>query len=92
MEGEGIYLLQEREFVRLNEDVYKIGRSSNIKNRMNNYPKSSNIELMMGCRDSVAVEKALLEIFRKQFKPMKEYGSEYFQGDKLEMIKIITNL
>ncbi len=91
MEGEGIYLLREREFVRLNEDVYKIGRSSNIKNRMNNYPKSSNIELMIGCSDSVGVEKALLEIFRKQFKQMKEYGSEYFYGDKLEMIKIITN-
>jgi hypothetical protein len=91
MESEGIYLLREREFVRLNEDVYKIGRSSNIKNRMNNYPKSSNIELMIGCQDSVGVEKALLEIFRKEFKQMKEYGSEYFQGDKLEMIKIITN-
>ena len=91
MEGEGIYLLREREFVRLNEDVYKIGRSKNIKNRMNNYPKGSSIELMMGCQDSVAVEKALLDIFRKKFIPKTEYGAEYFYGDKQTMIRTITD-
>jgi hypothetical protein len=31
MESEGIYLLREREFARLNENIYKIGRSINIK-------------------------------------------------------------
>lgn len=91
MEGEGIYLLREREFARLNEDVYKIGRSKNIKNRMNNYPKGSSIELMMGCQDSVAVEKSLLDIFRKKFIPKTEYGAEYFYGDKLTMIRTITD-
>jgi len=91
MEGEGIYLLREREFARLNEDVYKIGRSKNIKNRMNNYPKGSSIELMMGCQDSVSVEKSLLDIFRKKFIPKTEYGAEYFYGDKLTMIRTITD-
>ena len=88
MESEGIYLLREREFIRLNEDIYKIGRSKHIKTRMNSYPKGSDIELMMGCNDSIKCEKQLLEIFRTTFIQRKEYGSEYFEGDKQEMIKI----
>ena len=92
MESEGIYLLREREFTRLNENIYKIGRSINIKTRMNSYPKGSNIELMMGCNDSIKCEKQLLEIFRTTFIQRKEYGSEYFEGDKQEMIAIITNV
>jgi hypothetical protein len=91
MESEGIYLLREREFARLNENIYKIGRSINIKTRMNSYPKGSDIELMMGCNDSIKCEKQLLEIFRNTFIQRKEYGSEYFEGDKQEMIAIITN-
>ena len=91
MESEGIYLLREREFARLNETIYKIGRSINIKTRMNSYPKGSDIELMMGCNDSIKCEKQLLEIFRNTFIQRKEYGSEYFEGDKQEMIAIITN-
>ena len=92
MESEGIYLLREREFARLNETIYKIGRSINIKTRMNSYPKGSDIELMMGCNDSIKCEKQLLEIFRNTFIQRKEYGSEYFEGDKQEMIAIITNI
>ena len=90
MEAEGIYLLREREFVRLNEDVYKIGRSKNIKTRMNGYPKGSDIELMIGCADSIQWEKELLEMFRKKYKQRKEFGAEYFEGNKLDMINIIT--
>ena len=57
MESEGIYLLREREFARLNENIYKIGRSINIKTRMNSYLKGSDIELMIGCNDSIKCEK-----------------------------------
>ena len=67
MESEGIYLLREREFARLNENIYKIGRSINIKTRMNSYLKGSDIELMIGCNDSIKCEKKLLEIFRTTF-------------------------
>jgi hypothetical protein len=90
MEGEGIYLLREREFIRLNEEIYKIGRSKHIKTRMNSYPKGSVIELMIGCSNSIQCEKDLLAIFRNKYIEHKEYGAEYFEGNKLDMINTIT--
>ena len=90
MESEGIYLLREREFIRLNEDIYKIGRSKHIKTRMNSYPKGSVIELMIGCSNSIQCEKDLLAIFRNKYIEHKEYGAEYFEGNKLDMINTIT--
>ena len=90
MESEGIYLLREREFIRLNEDIYKIGRSKHIKTRMNSYPKGSVIELMIGCSNSIQCEKDLLAIFRSKYIEHKEYGAEYFEGNKLDMINTIT--
>ena len=90
MESEGIYLLREREFIRLNEDIYKIGRSKHIKTRMNSYPKGSVIELMIGCVNSIQCEKDLLAIFRKKYIEHREYGAEYFEGNKLDMINTIT--
>ena len=91
MEQEGIYLLREREFARLNENVYKIGKSVNVKNRTNAYPKGSDIELAISCKDSLKCERQLLEIFKKTFIQRTEYGREYFEGDKQKMIAIITN-
>ena len=90
MEGEGIYLLREREFIRLNEEIYKIGRSKHIKTRMNSYPKGSVIELMIGCSNSIQCEKDLLAIFRTKYIEHREYGAEYFEGNKLDMINTIT--
>ena len=90
MEQEGIYLLREREFARLNENVYKIGKSVNVKNRTNAYPKGSDIELAISCKDSLKCERQLLEIFKKTFVQRTEYGREYFEGDKHKMIAIIT--
>jgi hypothetical protein len=90
MESEGIYLLREREFIRMNENIYKIGRSKHIKTRMNSYPKGSVIELMIGCSNSIQSEKDLLAIFKTKYKQLKDYGAEYFEGDKLDMIATIT--
>jgi putative salt-induced outer membrane protein YdiY len=38
-----IYLLQEREFVRLNENTYTIGKTRKSKTRFYGYPKGSHI-------------------------------------------------
>ena len=40
---EGIYLIHTRELFTLNKNIYKIGRSHNIENRMKNYPQGSKI-------------------------------------------------
>jgi hypothetical protein len=89
MEKEGLYLIKEREFTKTGENVYKIGRSNNVKNRMNNYPKGSDIELMIACNDSKKSEKNIINKFKTQFKQKTEYGNEYFEGNKNAMINTI---
>ena len=41
---EYIYIIKEREFVISKENVYKLGMSKNVKNRMSDYPKGSQIK------------------------------------------------
>ena len=77
-----IYLLQEREFIRLNEPVYKLGKSKqeNTK-RIQSYPKGSSLIFMLQFENCDKAESDLLKIFRSKFTQKLEYGSEYFEGD-----------
>lgn len=86
-----IYLLQEREFIRLNEQVYKIGKTSqhNLK-RFNQYPKSSKLLIHITCNNCDMLEKKLIKLFKKTYIHKKEYGNEYFQGDLKKMIQDIV--
>jgi hypothetical protein len=88
---EGLYLLQTRELIMLKTNIYKLGRSFNLCNRMSQYPKNSNINLLIECSDSIKCETELLKIFKKEFIKSKEYGNEYFEGDKNKMKNIIFN-
>ena len=87
-----IYLLREREFVKSGEECYKIGRTSQEPaKRFKSYPKGSEIILYVEVDDSIAAEKQLLTLFKKEFLQRKNYGLEYFHGDKNKMIiAIIT--
>ena len=95
-----IYLLREREFVRLNEECYKVGRTSqDPAKRFEGYPKGSEIILYIAVDNSITAEKQLLTIFKKEFKQKKDYGSEYFCGEnpddknvKNDMIKAILGV
>ena len=67
---EYIYLVKEREFIRLNEPIYKLGKTKQKNNkRFNGYPKNSYIIIQLKCDDCDTTEKELLEIFT--FKPLK---------------------
>ena len=59
-----------REFISTNKNIYKIGRSHDIDNRVRQYPKGSRIEYINSCKNSVLCEKNLhiasLENFCKQ--------------------------
>ena len=95
-----IYLLREREFVRLKEECYKLGRTSqDPAKRFEGYPKGSEIILYIAVDNSITAEKQLLTIFKKEFKQKKDYGSEYFCGEnpddktvKNDMIKAILGV
>lgn len=84
-----IYMLQEREFVKTGEPVYKIGKTKNISQRMGKYPKNSLIILVLQVKNSDRFEVQLLNRFRRKFKLV--LGREYFEGDRQEMIGVILN-
>ena len=88
-----MYMLREREFIRLNENVYKIGRTAKtLKERLKNYPKGSEFILFETVNDSKTIENLIINMFKIRFIQKDEYGCEYFEGDKFEMIDLFQNI
>lgn len=85
-----IYLLKLREFVRNNENVYKIGmtKQENHK-RFNQYPKGSILLFQIICEDCLKSEKEIIGIFKTKFIHRNDLGNEYFEGDFKTMIELI---
>lgn len=89
---EHIYLIHEREFITTNKNIYKIGRSTNISNRMMNYPKGSNILLILHVSNCTSIENIIKKEFNDKYILRKEYGLEYFEGNKDDMITNIFTI
>lgn len=86
-----IYLLQEREFTKTNENIYKVGmtKQKNFK-RFYQYPKGSILLHQMICGDASYFERKILKIFKNEFIHRKDIGNEYFECKNFnEMIDII---
>ena len=85
-----IYLLHEREHIRLSENVYKVGmtRQPNLE-RFNNYPKGSILLFQMECINCKFIESIVLQAFKDRFEKCCFYGNEYFRGNKKDMMEII---
>ena len=85
---EYIYLIKLREFIKTDEDIYKIGRTTQ--------PNNSLILFQMCCNNSKEIEKNIIYIFKQKYILKKDVGNEYFKGDYKHMIhdiyKIINNL
>jgi len=91
--NEYIYLLQEREFIRLNENTYKIGRSGQRAfRRMEQYPKGSNVLMIVSSPDSVRFEREIINLFKSKYTKRPEYGREYFSGDLQSMLRDISSI
>ncbi len=82
-----IYLIQENFFI--NTNIYKIGRTNDIELRLKNYPKNSNLIFVINVNEQNEIETILIRIFKKIFIYKNEYGKEYFEGNKDDMIKEI---
>jgi hypothetical protein len=89
---EGVYMMHTRELHTLQLEIYKIGRSHILDNRMKQYPKGSKIICMINCENSILCEKELIKLFKEKFIQRLEYGTEYFEGNKFKMIKELSNL
>ena len=88
-----IYLLREREFVRLKEKTYKVGKTKQQPNkRFQGYPKGSEILLVIAVQNCDTCETQILNEMKKKFTQKKDYGVEYFNGDHRDMVKIILRI
>ena len=87
-----IYLLKTRESIRMNEDVYKIGRTKNMKNRLQQYPKGSEFITTMKVNDQRMCERVLLYTFKDKFKQREDMGNEYFEGNLDQMKSVLCDI
>ena len=87
---EYIYLLKEREFIKTNEDIFKIGKTKQENlTRLVNYPNGSQLIIQMKCENCDKTERILITLFTQKFKRRKDIGFEYFEGNYHEMIRYI---
>ncbi len=90
---EFIYLLREREFIRLSEETYKIGKTTQPRlKRFDQYPNGSEVLFFRCVKDCDTIEAIIIRELKKSFKIMKCYGNEYFNGDFYEMIYTINSI
>jgi hypothetical protein len=89
-----IYLIQEREFVKNNERVYKIGKTKQPNfNRFKQYSKDSILISQISCLDCDVCEKQLIQIFKLKYLQRTDIGTEYFEGDYNSMtLDIMSNI
>ena len=82
-----IYLLKEREFIKTNESILKIGMTKQINHeRFKQYPKGSILLFQMICSDCNDNEKQIIELFKNKYIHRKDIGNEYFEGDYTQMM------
>ena len=88
-----VYIVWEREFIRLNEEVYKVGHTvAGIEKRVKQYPEGSILCFTRWVSQPVVAETSILAAFKKVFKHRKDIGSEYFEGDLDAMVQLANNL
>lgn len=93
MQNQYVYLIREREFIRLNEDTYKIGKTTQTPNsRLTGYPKGSQVVLFQQVNDCTLIENVIMKVFKNKFIQMTEYGIEYFKGDGFQMRNTINDI
>jgi hypothetical protein len=92
-ESQYIYLLQEREFTKTKENVFKVGKTTKLNHeRFNQYPKGSVLLFQMICSNCSDMESKVIKVFKDKFKLRKDIGNEYFEGDSDEMMDVIYNI
>ena len=87
-----IYIIQLREFVNIHEQTYKIGRSKDVHQRYQGYPKDSIHIYSRVVNDEVKLEQLIKDRFKIDFIQKRIYGVEYFKGDHNKMINIMNEI
>jgi len=88
-----IYLIQEREFIKTNEDVYKIGKTRQKGiSRFKQYPKGSDLLYHRACCNCDIIECKIIQVFKTKYIQKREYGIEYFEGNYESMCDDINEI
>lgn len=88
-----IYILREREFIKTDEQIYKIGKSNRKPfDRFKKYPKGTKLEFIISVDDCDSKEKEIKEIFSNLYKKRTDIGQEYFEGDLKLMKDTVYNI
>lgn len=87
-----IYIIHLREYFNTNQNIYKIGKTKQeLFKRFKQYPKGSQLISQYDCSDCDIVEKNIINLFKNKYIQRKDIGTEYFEGDILQMKDDIYN-
>tara|TARA_Y100001935_G_scaffold237960_1_gene223908 strand:+ start:644 stop:1480 length:837 start_codon:yes stop_codon:yes gene_type:complete len=88
-----IYLIIEREFIKTDENIYKIGKTKQEKfKRFSQYPKGSCLLYYQKVNDYEKVEKEIIEKLKDKYKIQTDIGREYFKGSLIDIILDIIKI
>lgn len=93
-DGHGyMYVIQEREFIKLHESVYKIGMTNqyNPRTRLQHYPADSCLYLLIQKKDARRSENIVKDMLkaRRDIKHRSDIGEEYFEGNITSIIDVV---
>ena len=71
-------------------NLAKQGKTTQTKERFNGYTKGSVPLFAIHVADEEQFEKDIKVMFGLRFKPRKDYGNEYFEGNVVEMINLMV--
>lgn len=86
-----IYIIHCRASLNSNEPVYKIGKTSDIKQRISGYDKGSVLLFTLYVNECDQFEQYLIQCFNIKYTHRSDYGTEYFEGDLNDMLSTIMN-
>jgi hypothetical protein len=81
--------------IHVQDNVYKVGYSTDLYKRVHNYPKPYKVVLSIdvGAKENGRqAERVVLDCFKQQFKHRTDLGTEYFEGSKTDMVSHITSV
>ena len=88
-----VYMIKTHEFVRTNENIFKIGRTGQQNyGRFDSYRKGSILLFQSICKNCHDCEKMIITKFKEKFIHRTDIGNEYFEGNYNEMISIISDV
>lgn len=88
-----IYLIRTREFKNADKNIFKIGKTKNEPNkRLGNYGKGCELICAFAIKNECIDlgERVLIDIFKAKFLQKIEIGTEWFEGDLIEMCSTIS--